>query len=105
MGMQDLYWAPPFFEGEILYWSQTIKSEQLSTPSESTVILAIKIASLLLVAVIFIFWIVSFIKIRKIDDKVVKRNKIKNVVIIVSILVILIIALLFSAPLLTKYFS
>jgi len=48
---------------------------------------------------------VSFIKIRKIDDRAVKKKKIRNAVIIISILVILIIALLFSTPLLTEYFS
>ncbi len=67
--------------------------------------LAVNIAQILLIAVTFIVWIVSFIKIRKIDDRAVKKKKIRNAVIIISILVILIIALLFSTPLLTEYFS
>ena len=84
-----------------MYWVyiETLPSQEWS------VVIAFKIIQRLLVAITFVVWIISFMKIRKIGDKAVKKKKIKNTVIIISILVILIIAILSSAPLLTKYFS
>ncbi len=51
-----------------------------------------------------IFWIISFVKIRKIDDKTLRKKKIKNTVIIISILILLIILLIFT-PSIIEYFS
>jgi hypothetical protein len=83
------------------YW---IPYQRFSSPVEPTDTI-IKTIPRLLVVITFVVWIVSFIKIRKIDDKVVKRKKIKNAVITVSILVVLIIALFVFAPSLMEYFS
>jgi len=83
--MASLYWPPPMQRMEIL------------------VNIATKITSLLLVAVTLVFWIVSFIKIRKIDDENLKKKKIKNAIIIISILVILIIILLLLPRFLKEY--
>jgi len=83
--MASLYWPPPMQRMEIL------------------VNITTKITSLLLVAITLVFWIVSFIKIRKIDDKTLKKKKIKNTIIIVSILVILIVILLILPRFLKKY--
>ena len=84
-----------------MYWVyiETLPSQ------EWNVVIAVKIIQRLLVAITFVVWIISFMKIRKIDDKAVKKKKIRNAVIIISILIILIIALLLSAPLLIEYFS
>ena len=83
------------------YW---IPYQRFSSPVEPTDTI-IKTIPRLLVVITFVVWIVSFIKIRKIDDKVVKRKKIKNAVITVSILVVLIIALFVFTPSLMEYFS
>jgi len=61
-----------------LYW--------VPFPSEPTPITAIKVAEILLIAITFIIWIINFIKIKKIDDKTLKRKKIRNTIIIVLIL-------------------
>ena len=58
---------------------------------ESKIDIAIKIFPRLLVAITFIVWIISFIKIRKIDDKALKKKKTKGTIYIMTILVILII--------------
>ena len=84
-----------------MYW---VYIEALPS-QEWNFVIAVKVVQRLLVAITFVVWIISFMKIRKIDDKTVKKKKIRNAVIIVSILVILIIALLFSTPLLMEYFS
>ena len=86
-------------------YDQTAQGIYWVPQPESKIDIAIKIFPRLLVAITFIVWIISFIKIMKIDDKTVKKKKIKNAVIIVSILIILIIALVIFAPLLKEYFS
>ena len=85
------------------YWILYPGEELLAQPNP-TAITIIKIAQIWLTAVIFIVWIINLIKIKKIDDKTLKKKKIKNTVIIVSILIILFVALFF-APLLIEYFS
>ena len=84
------------------YWvvNPIVDPYDWSTPT----IVFIKIAQILLIVIIPIIWIINLIKIKKIDDKTLKKKKIKNTVIIVSILIILFVALFF-APLLIEYFS
>lgn len=84
----ELYWVPSSIEPE---------------PTTTIVDTIMKIAPRLLIAVTFIVWIISFIKIRKIDDKDIKKKKIKNTIIIISVLVILIICLLLLPRFLKKY--
>ena len=98
------YWKDDF-GFEPMYWIENYHPG-IYEPSEPSVIIAtiIKIAPRLLVVITFIVWIVSFIKIKKLDDKTLKKKKIIKTVIIVSILIILIIALFFT-PLLIRYFS
>lgn len=55
---------------------------------ESKIDIAIKIFPRLLVAITFIVWIVSFLKIRKIDDKVEKKKMIKKIIIILLTIII-----------------
>ena len=104
-GLWNWEWKDPDPQPD--YWIYYPSEKLLSSPVEQTTIIdtIIKIIPRLLVAITFIVWIVSFIKIRKIDDKTVKKKKIRNTVIIISILIILIVALILSTPLLTKYFS
>ena len=59
-----------------------------------------KIAKRPLIAIAFIIWIVNFIKIRKIDDKVQKKKRIKKTIIVMSILIILIMACIITTRLL-----
>lgn len=93
---QMLYWVPE--TPDIEYFPP----EPL-TSAEWTPIIAIKIAQILLVAIIFIIWIVSFIKIKKIEDKNLKKKKIRNTIIIITILVLLLIAaFIIPTRLLTK---
>jgi len=104
-GLWNWEWKDPDPQPD--YWIYYPSEKLLSSPVEETTIIdtIIKTVPRLLVAITFIVWIVSFIKIRKIDDKTVKKKKIRNTVIIISILIILIVALILSTPLLTKYFS
>lgn len=94
------YWIEKFpawySMGQELYWTPS--------PIDTTDWKLIRIACYLLVLVVFVFWIISYLKIRKFDDKALKKKKIKNTVIVISILIILIIALSFS-PLLIDCFS
>lgn len=97
LSIQTFYWVPS---------AQEYRVKPISAYTEPTTSLMdtiIKIAPRLLVAVTFIIWIVSFIKIRKIDDKNLKKKKIKNTIIIISILVILIVILLLLPRFLKKY--
>lgn len=70
------------------YW---IPTELLTSPKSESPIIAIKIAQVLFVTIIFIVWTISFIKIRKIDDKNQREKKIRNTIIIIAILVLLLI--------------
>jgi len=90
--MQTFYWVEkPWKIGE----SITLQK------SPTIVDMIIKIAPRLLVAITFIFWIISFIKIRKINDKTLRKKKTKKAVIIMIILITLItIVFLLSAGIL-----
>ena len=76
---------------QTFYWVEMpekyISPEPLTSTGWTTSII-IKIAQILLVAIIFIVWIISFIKIKKIDDKALKKKKIKNTIIIMILLII-----------------
>ena len=89
--IQDLYWVPSPIE--------EMPVEQTTTIIDTI----IKIVPRLLIAITFIVWIISFIKIRKIDDKILKKKKIKNTIIVISILIILIVILLLLPRFLKKY--
>ncbi len=91
-------WANP--RGEPMYW---IQPAPISNTYSITI--AIKVAQVFLIAIVFIVWIINFIRIRKIEDKILRKKKIKKIVIVISILIILIIALVIFAPLLKEYFS
>jgi len=102
-GLWNWEWKDPDPQPD--YWIYYPSEKLLSSPVEETTIIdtIIKIVPRLLVAITFIVWIVSFIKIRKIDDKTVKKKKIRNAIIIISVLVILIIILLLLPRFLKKY--
>lgn len=94
-GQQAMYWVknpfdPPMQEA---YWVYPI--------SQPTIF--IKLAKWPLIGITFIVWIISLIKIRKIEDNVQKKKKIKKAIVAISILLILIIACLILPRLLRKY--
>ena len=83
--LQPDYWIyhPPI---QWLYWVPSPVE-----PAETIVDTIIKIAPRLLIAITFIVGIVSFIKIRKIGNKTLKKKKIRSMIYIMIILIILII--------------
>lgn len=89
--MQDIYWVPP--RGEMLYW--------VPSPMSPALIVS-KIIQGVLIWVTFIVWIINLIKIRKTDDKTQKRERIKETIIFMSILIILIVACFITTWLLKK---
>lgn len=89
------------FSSKAMGWIEVTNNQPINLsnpkyikPPKSTIILVTitKILPRILIAITFIIWIVSFIKIRKIDDENLKKKKIKNTIIIISIHIILIIA-------------
>lgn len=88
--VQWMYWVPPIQD---LYWVPSPIAPALT---------ASKVVQRLLIWVTFIVWIVNLIKIRKIDDKVQKKKRIKKTIIIMSILIILIVACIITIQLLKR---
>ena len=89
--LYDIHWNPTYFE--VLYgvWYPY----DVPSPETSTLIdVVIKISKRPLIGITFIVWIISFIKIRKIEDKAQKKKKIKRAIIAISILVVLIVVCL-----------
>lgn len=86
---QTVYWVPP---------------QELGTKINA-IVNAIKRFRIPLIIVIFIVWIVNFIKIRKIEDKNLKKKKIKNTAIIILIISIIILLMSISARLIKKYYD
>ena len=77
IGVQGLYWVP--------------------NPDEEfnhAVINSFKIADFILVVVTFLVWIISFLKIRKINDKDLRRKKIIKTLCIIAVLIVIILLLL-----------
>lgn len=92
-----LYWVPGpdgNFWIQVPSWVNTLPEQKMN--------LAIKIAQSALVGIIFIVWIINFIKIRKTGDKVQKKKKIKKTVIILAILVVILVAVFLVSALLLK---
>ena len=83
------------------YWvvNPIVDPYDWSTPT----IVFIKIAQILLIVIIPIIWIINLIKIKRIDDKTVKKKKIKNAIIIITILLVLFIILLLLPRFLKEY--
>jgi hypothetical protein len=83
-----------FFEpsfGQTKYWvlsPDTSYSVESSSTIFSTVVKWIEIV---LIGVIFLIWIISYFKIRKIDDKELKSVKIKHTIFTVIILLLLVV--------------
>ncbi len=104
-GLNDWGWKKPqrqpdywiHYPSEELYWVPSSIE-----PSETIVDTIIKIAPRLLIVITFIVWIVSFLKIRKIDDEAVKKKKIKKTIIIIFLLAILIVSILLLPLFLNK---
>ncbi len=95
---QPDYWIYNPEPVQVLYWVPSSVE-----PTETIVDTIIKIAPRLLIAITFMVWIVSFIKIRKIEDKEEKNKKIKRTVIVIAILVVILVAtFVISALLLWK---
>lgn len=80
------------YSAQTLYWVANPE------PSPETIILiTIKLLQRLLLAVVLVLWIINFIKIRKIDDKIQKKEKIKKTIITVVVMVIIILLLSVAA--------
>ena len=84
---------------ETLYW---VQQPETLISSESEITLAVKIAQIWLTAVIFIVWIVNFVKIRKMDDRIEKQKKIRTTVIVLAIFVLILITAFLIPTLLLK---
>ena len=83
------FFQPPF--GQTKYWvlsPDTSYSVESSSTIFSTVVKWIEIV---LIGVIFLVWIISYFKIRKIDDKELKSVKIKHTIFTVIILLLLVV--------------
>ena len=77
------------------YWvQQPVEAYKISVEPISTIIDITKRLQVLLVVIVFIVWIVNFVKIRKIDDKSLRKKKIRKM--IMFMLIILLIILLLS---------
>jgi len=70
------------------YWIRPVYPESLPITEWF-----IKIAQILLIAVIFTVWIINFIKIKKINNKALKKKKIKKTITIIYILISILIIL------------
>lgn len=93
-------WGQPDLDYSVqaAYWVYNPK------PSPETIILlAMKMLQRLLVATVLIIWTVNLIRIKKIDDKQQKNEKIKKTIITVVIILITILLLSVCARLLRNY--
>lgn len=70
--------------------------------SESSWSIIIKVIQRALVGVVFIIWIINLIKIKKTDDKVQRKKRIKRTIIIISILAVILVAAFLMPTLLLK---
>ena len=103
MGMQELYWPPPQFDIDEtnawwkfqpdIYVQPNISQGLYWVPktSQTEILHNISLIQRLIVIVTFIVWIISFIRILKTKDRDLKKKRIKNTIIVVSILIIILI--------------
>ena len=76
------------------YWVSRSRPLSVSVASEpsstsSIIDIAVKCIEGVLVAAIFLVWIISFLRIRKIEDKDLKSKKIKRTVIAIVVLLVI----------------
>ena len=91
-----MYWVPGPYDdimNQGVYWVP---------PVESKANLIIKVIQRALVGVVFIIWIINLIKIKKTDDKVQRKKRIRRSIIIISILVVLLVAAFLLSTLFLK---
>lgn len=88
--VQTKYWVESPIINPITDWS---------TP----MIIAVKIVQILLIIIIPVIWIINFIKIRKIDDKSLKKEKIKRTIVILLAILFVILLMSVVIRLLKKY--
>ena len=82
------------YPAQPMYWVEgTIGRVPDPQPSLLFTVLSFlfKWIEVILLWIVFILWIVSYFKIRKIEDKNIKANKIKNIAIVVWIIVFIIV--------------
>jgi hypothetical protein len=82
------------YPAQPMYWVEgTIGRVPDPEPSLLFTVLSFlfKWIEVILLWIVFILWIVSYFKIRKIEDKNIKANKIKNIAIVVWIIVFIIV--------------
>ena len=91
---QPMYWVPM---DEFSY-------EPVSSSASSIISTVAKCIEGVLIGVIFLVWIISYFKIRKIEDKELKAKKIKNTIITVVVLLVIGILIWLWYRLYNKYY-
>ncbi len=91
---QPMYWVPM---DEYSY-------EPVSSSASSIISTVVKCIEGVLIGVIFLVWIISFLRIRKIEDKELKSKKIKNAIITIIILLVIGILIWLWYRLYNKYY-
>ena len=93
-------WGQPALDYSVqeAYWVYNPKPSP-----EALILIAIKILQRLLVAIVLVLWIINFIKIRKIDDKIQKKEKIKKTIITMAVMLIIMLLLWIAERLLKEY--
>ena len=81
------FFQPSF--GQTKYWVLS-PDTSYSVESSSTILsTVVKWIEIVLIGVIFLVWIISYFKIRKIEDKELKAKKIKRTIITVVVLLVI----------------
>ena len=94
--LYDINWKPVYMESlyGVSYPDETLLEAKTN--------LAIKIAKRAFVGITFIVWMINLIKIKKTDDKVQRKKRIRRSIIIISILVVLLVAAFLLSTLFLK---
>lgn len=97
---QTVYWVPKQVIEE-QHWEKSIYPENtiysLPEPKASTINVIINLAQRIVPIITFIIWIISLIRISKTKDIDLKKKRIKNTIIVLSILIVFIVGISVAA--------
>lgn len=97
---QTVYWVPRQVIEE-QHWEKSIYPENtiysLPEPKASTINVIINLAQRIVPIITFIIWIISLIRISKTKDIDLKKKRIKNTIIVLSILIVFIVGISVAA--------
>lgn len=100
MSAQTVYWVPKQVIEE-QHWEKSIYPENtiysLPEPKASTINVIINLAQRIVPIITFIIWIISLIRISKTKDIDLKKKRIKNTIIVLSILIVFIVGISVAA--------